>query len=52
MMTSNSFTVANYYNFGAQRPNDGGPHFFLPTEKTFSSRREITLKGVVISFCI
>ena len=52
MMTFNSFTVTNDYNFGAQWPNDGDPRFVLPTEKTFSSHREITSKGVVISFCI
>ena len=34
-MIFSSFTVANDYNFGAQRPNGRGRHFFLPTNKTF-----------------
>ena len=33
MMIFKSFTVANYYNFGAQLPN--GRHVLLPTNKTF-----------------
>ena len=33
MMIFNSFTVANYYNFGAQWPN--GRRVFLPSNKTF-----------------
>ena len=32
-MIFNSFTVANYYNFGAQWPNGRGRRFFLPTNK-------------------
>ena len=35
MMIFNSFTVANYYNLGAQGPNDSGGRFFLPTNKNF-----------------
>ena len=35
MMTFNSFTVANYYNFGAPLPNGRGRHFFLATNRTF-----------------
>ena len=35
MMIFNPFTVANYYNFGAQGPNDRGGRFFLPTDKNF-----------------
>ena len=35
MMIFNSFTVANDYNFEAQRPNGRGRRFFLPTNKTF-----------------
>ena len=34
-MISNSFTVANDYNFGAQWPNGRFRRFFLPTNKTF-----------------
>ena len=35
MMIFNSFTVANYYNFGAQWPNGRGRRFFSPTNETF-----------------
>ena len=35
MMTFNSFTVANDYNFGTRRPNGCGRRFFLATNKTF-----------------
>ena len=35
MMTFNSFTVANDYNFGAQWSNGRGRRFFSPTNKTF-----------------
>ena len=34
-MIFNSFTVANYYNFGVRWPNGRGRHFFLATNKTF-----------------
>ena len=37
MMIFNSFTVANYYNFGAQLPNGRCRRFFLPTNKTFQN---------------
>ena len=37
MMIFNSFTVANYYNFGEQLPNGRGRCFFLPTNKTFQN---------------
>ena len=35
MMIVNSFTVANYYNFGAQWPNGCSGRFVLLTNKTF-----------------
>ena len=35
MMIFNSVTVANDYNFGAQRPNSRGRRFFMPTNNTF-----------------
>ena len=34
-MIFNSFTVANDYNFGVQRPKSRGRSFFLTTNKTF-----------------
>ena len=34
MVISNSFTVANDYNFGAQIPSGLGGWVFLPTNKT------------------
>ena len=37
MMIFNSFTVASYYNFGAQLPNGRCHRFFLPTNKTFQN---------------
>ena len=37
MMIFNSFTVANYYNFGARWPNGRGRPFFLATNKTFEA---------------
>ena len=37
MMIFNSFTVANYYNFGAQLPNGRCRRFFSPANKTFQN---------------